>query len=232
MKGPGPGNKVRDCEECPFEHPRVCSKLLNHGDGKNSKYGCDGSSCKKAHPTMCTSSMWTRKCWKLCNRGWHIKGTKFEEGEVPVQEVQKRLQRKPNYASSHEFPPLSPVQHVRNGNQIQQLPLEAYQEQTQRIFSVPPPTIPFKNKDFKCMDCPAEFESKTKFKNHYELEHSNIESQKEASFLEAVQRSLLKLLPKALETCMNGLVQNQNQSPQTGSSNVQMRWVQVPANLN
>ena len=263
------GKVAGDCDECPYEHPRVCSKLLNHGDSKHSKYGCDGNSCKKAHPTMCTPSMWSRKCWKLCDKGWHVKGTKFDDGKVPVQNVRQDIQKNQNTASTHDFPPLGTMQPLWNGKQNQakyenahqnhpQPPMEtmqplwnrnqnqtkynnAYQNQPQPNLSVPPPALPDKDNNFKCMDCLDEFKCKTEFRRHINTKHNDCEAENDASFLEAVQKSLVQILPKALETCLLAsgqghsgfLVQNQtNLNPQTGNKAMPMKWGLIPANLN
>ena len=100
----GGGDRAETSSECQYEHPRVCSKLLNHGDGKNTRWGCDGSSCNKSHPKMCTTSMNSRKCWKRCEKGWHVKGTKFEDGDIPVEKVQQNVQNTPNIENSQEYP--------------------------------------------------------------------------------------------------------------------------------
>ena len=227
-------------DECPYEHPRVCSKLLNHGDNKHSKFGCDGISCKKAHPTMCTSSMYSRQCWKLCDKGWHVKGTKFENGEVPLQHVQKQVQRKPNTASSHDFPPLGSLQPMWKRNHNQQQTQNSHSNETHQDYSLPPPTILGNNNSYKCPECNEDFQNKNEFRHHFKMEHSKSEGEKEASFLAVVQQSLYRMLPNALETCLQGLVsdqgfsvQNQNQPKhqhQNGNSN--LKWKLVPVNLN
>ena len=51
MSGRKPRKDLPDSpKECPYAHPRVCSKLLHHGDGKHTSHGCDGSNCKKSSP--------------------------------------------------------------------------------------------------------------------------------------------------------------------------------------
>ena len=224
-------------DECPYEHPRVCSKLLNHGDSNHSKFGCNGSSCKKAHPTMCTTSMHSRQCWKLCDKGWHVKGTKFEDGKVPLQHVQKQFQKKTNNASPHDFPPLVAVRPSWNGNHSQQQPENTRRIPTQPDLSFPPPTLKG-DQSFKCPECNENFKYKTEFRNHFKTEHSQAEDEREASFLVAVQKTLLKMLPNALETCLQGLVADQDPAPNQSQSRNQhhngnngLKWRLVPVNL-
>ena len=75
--------KVNGVEMCPFRHPRICGKLLRHGD--RGRGGCRGAQdgCKEFHDVkMCFSSMNTRKCaQKECKNGFHIKGTVIEQKE-------------------------------------------------------------------------------------------------------------------------------------------------------
>ena len=210
------GGRVQTSDECQYEHPRVCSKLLNHGDSKNTRWGCDGSTCKKAHPKMCTSSMNSRMCWKSCDKGWHVKGTKFEDGQVPVQKLPQQVQNEPNMASSYDFPPLRPVW---NQTRNQQSLTKAQAMSPLPNLSVAPPT----SDDFKCDECPARFKYKTELKNHMEKQHDitnsfkcdecpadfkyKMEIEKEAYFLGMVQKSLLKVLPNALEMCLPGMIQ-------------------------
>ena len=90
MSGRKPRKNLPDSpKECPYAHPRVCTKLLHHGDGKHTSYGCDGKSCKKAHPKMCVSSMKSRVCGKSCKNGFHLKGTTFDD-KVPLQSMSKK----------------------------------------------------------------------------------------------------------------------------------------------
>ena len=153
------GCKILGCDKGKIkhslnEHPRVCSKLLNHGDSKHTRWGCDGTSCKKAHPKMCTSSMSSRKCWKLCDKGWHVKGTQFENGQVPVQPVPQHLRAAPNTASLHEFPPMQPLQNGLHSN-----------KQPHNI-------TPNATDDFRCDECPAMFKYKNELRNHMNMQHS------------------------------------------------------------
>ena len=71
------GRKMVDgrLQECEYQHPRVCDKLLREGD--RSKSGCKGG-CEKFHPKMCFSSMNTKTCEhdKECRNGYHVRGTK------------------------------------------------------------------------------------------------------------------------------------------------------------
>ena len=254
--------KTEDQDECPYDHPRVCSKLLNHGDSKHTKYGCDGNSCKKAHPAMCTASMSSRQCWKACRRGWHVKGTNFEDGEMPVQKVRQQQQRNPNISSPHDFPPIGsmqpmwnenraqppteeahrnsqqPMQPMWNKKQVQPQTEDAHRIAQQTNVNVPPPQISSRDNNFKCTDCTAEFKYANEFKRHMSTEHRENETENDASFLGAVEKSLMKILPKALESCLNALAKSQSQIPnpnpnhQTGNNNLNLRWGLVPANLN
>jgi hypothetical protein len=63
---------------CSFTHPKVCSKLMDHGLGPG---GCQSESCKFVHPRMCKSSFSDRTCSNLkggarCTAGYHVRGTK------------------------------------------------------------------------------------------------------------------------------------------------------------
>ena len=86
--------------------------------------------------------------------------------------------------------------------------------------------------DYKCDKCPAIFRHRTELRNHFNKDHCKTELENEAHFLGMVQKSLLKLLPNALEMCLSGMIQQEAPSPQNGSSNTQMRWKLVPVNLN
>ena len=95
------GKKKIDGEwkKCPFEHPRVCEKLLSNGD--RGKLGCKGD-CKKMHPKMCFSSLNSKKCPfdKECRNGYHVRGTvKVEKGRAHGP------QRQLNLSGSAQGPP-------------------------------------------------------------------------------------------------------------------------------
>ena len=73
--------RFNEVEKCPFQHPRICGRLLRNGD--RGRGGCRGEidGCKEFHQVrMCFSSMNTRKCTKKdCTRGYHVKGTVIQE---------------------------------------------------------------------------------------------------------------------------------------------------------
>ena len=229
MSGKKPRKNVPDAaKECPYAHPRVCAKLLHHGDGKHTKYGCDGTNCRKAHPKMCTTSMRNRKCGTKCKRGFHLKGTTFED-EIPVQQVSKNVQTKYNIENSHQFPTLSQMQQKRT----KQGPTEqTHRNEPQPDLSVPPPkVVNLSGNNFICMDCPAEFKYKHELKNHHKAQHNHTGAQNEASFLDVVQKSLNKMLPRLVENAIIA-IQNKNQTNQTGNNMQNMRWGLIPANLS
>ena len=62
-------------KECGWEHPKVCNRLLAHGD--RGSQGCDGSTCPKFHPKMCHTSTTSRRCHRERCTFWHTKGTTF-----------------------------------------------------------------------------------------------------------------------------------------------------------
>ena len=196
----------------------------------------------------------SRKCWKRCEKGWHVKGTKFEDGDIPVEKVQQNVQNTPNIENSQEYPWLQPVWN-RTHNQE---PLrKTHDISPLSNSSVPPPTLDefkcdvcpvrFKYKtvmenhmesqhgiptEYKCDECPARFSYKNELRNHFNKDHCNTELEKEAHFLGMVKQSLLRVLPNALEMALSGMNQQETESPQNGSSNSQMRWKLVPASLN
>ena len=67
---------------CPFNHPKMCKKLLLHGT-RNPK-GCNkGKKCQDFHPKMCSSSIAKSCCHnKDCNLK-HVKGTKRVKPSEP-----------------------------------------------------------------------------------------------------------------------------------------------------
>ena len=59
---------------CPFDHPRVCLKLLKYGMDK--KRGCrQGRHCRDLHPEMCNNSLYQGECLRENCRYMHVKGT-------------------------------------------------------------------------------------------------------------------------------------------------------------
>ena len=164
---------------------------------------------------------------KSCDKGWHVKGTQFEDGQAPVQNVRQEVRREPNIASSHEFPPLRPVWNQAHNQQSHNT--------AQR--NTPPNNTDFKcdycpaifkyktelknhmekqhgaTKTFKCDECPSEYEYKNELRDHMNRNHCNTDIEKEAYFLGMVQKSLQKVLPKALEMCLSGMIQQEPQNP-------------------
>ena len=65
----------RKGEECPFDHPLACRKLLSHGN--KGPRGCTlGSNCDKYHPRMCAASITKGECFNNHCNFTHVKGTK------------------------------------------------------------------------------------------------------------------------------------------------------------
>ena len=62
-------------KNCQFKHPKVCTKLLKHGN--KSPKGCSaGTKCTMFHPRMCLSSIRKGECFNLDYTFTHVKGTK------------------------------------------------------------------------------------------------------------------------------------------------------------
>ena len=66
------GMKGNDCH---FEHPPICPKLLKFG---HTNKGCrGGSECDKLHPKMCRHSLRNKECpYEKC-RFYHVNGTRY-----------------------------------------------------------------------------------------------------------------------------------------------------------
>ena len=58
---------------CRYEHPRICTNLLDNGI--KEPQGCNGRGCSNFHPPMCQSSLLLKKCEDLDCPLFHIKGT-------------------------------------------------------------------------------------------------------------------------------------------------------------
>ena len=70
---------------CQFQHPKRCSKLMNHGT--RASRGCNlGKKCKDFHPKMCPTSITKSVCYDLSCLLNHVKGTARK----------KETQRKPS----------------------------------------------------------------------------------------------------------------------------------------
>ena len=101
------GRKEVDGKICPFQHPRVCDALLNHGN--KGKQGCKGadSGCSKLHPKFCHFSLNKGVCFeKDCSLGLHVKGsntraarTKAEENKSKEKSEDKRKSENSEYPS-------------------------------------------------------------------------------------------------------------------------------------
>ena len=62
-------------KNCRFQHPKICTKLLKHGN--KSPNGCNaGIKCAMFHPRMCSSSIRKGECFNLDCTFTHVKGTK------------------------------------------------------------------------------------------------------------------------------------------------------------
>ena len=60
---------------CPYDHPQACKKLLNFGTSGN--LGCDkGNTCSFYHPKMCQDSIMKQECYNNDCKLVHRKGTK------------------------------------------------------------------------------------------------------------------------------------------------------------
>ena len=71
--------KYLDVDSCHFLHPRVCQRLLDHGD--RGHLGCKAktSGCRNFHPKMCQASL-SGKCQvKDCKHGYHVKSKRVPE---------------------------------------------------------------------------------------------------------------------------------------------------------
>ena len=171
---------------------------------------------------MCVSSMKNRSCGKTCKNGFHLKGTSFQE-KISVQPMLKTLQQEYRIESTHEFPPVSQVQIRTNGQQQNK---EAHGNVTQANLNVPPPSY-----EFKCTDCSAAFKYRSELKNHIRADHTSNDVHNEATFLDAIQKALDKMLPRFIESAMVTM-QNRLQPNQTGNNMQSMRWGLIPASLN
>lgn len=62
-------------KDCRFKHPKICTKLLRHGN--KSPKGCNaGTKCNMFHPRMCSSSIRKGECFNTNCTFTHVKGTK------------------------------------------------------------------------------------------------------------------------------------------------------------
>ena len=97
---------------CPYKHPKVCQRLLRHGD--KGRAGCRGKSagCQEFHPRMCFSLMNTRMCsnMKECSNGYHMKGTTEYPKKVQERVIKGKEQEKGRFKEKYQetFPALTP----------------------------------------------------------------------------------------------------------------------------
>ena len=81
---------------CKYYHPKMCQKLLSHGNGQLK--GCNkGGKCQYFHPPMCSKSLSKRICTNLDCVYMHIKGTKRSQTPPPpppVHDAREKLNRK------------------------------------------------------------------------------------------------------------------------------------------
>ena len=68
-------NMALQVKNCRFKHPKICTKLLRHGN--KSPKGCNaGTKCNMFHPRMCSSSIRKGECFNTNCTFTHVKGTK------------------------------------------------------------------------------------------------------------------------------------------------------------
>ena len=103
--------------------------------------------------------------------------------------------------------------------------------QTQGQTEEAPQNAPYQDVNFKRSDCPASFKYRNKLKNHNTTDHASDKERNKASFLDAIQRTLDKILPKFVDSAMV-TIQNRIQTNPTGSNVQNIRWGLIPANLN
>ena len=142
MSGRG---KYLEKESCPFLHPRVCQRLLDHGI--RGHLGCKekSSGCKGFHPKMCPASLSGRGCQvRDCKLGYHVKVKKTTNQEKKKEDPKKILPNPALPAASNpralkkvlgqEADPASAGGGVQQphqaGNQQYQLPTAGNQDQT------------------------------------------------------------------------------------------------------
>ena len=60
---------------CKFYHPKICSKLIKHGN--RAPHGCNlGRECTKFHPKLCWDSLKYKECTRTSCKFVHIRGTR------------------------------------------------------------------------------------------------------------------------------------------------------------
>ena len=141
--------------------------------------------------------------------------------------MQKQVQDNYRIENAHDFPPMQQMQHRRH---IQGANKQPYQNNTQPDLSVLPPQAN-RPDEFKCPDCPAAFKDRTEFKNHIKSFHENNEAGNEASFLDAIQKALYRMLPRFVESAMV-TIQSRVQTNPAGNNGQNMHWGLIPASLN
>ena len=83
---------------CPYSHPKLCKKLIEHGN--RGPRGCTkGETCELFHPKMCHRSLRDRTCINPSFKFMHVKGTKRTEVTIQVGESTNI-----NYRDNREIP--------------------------------------------------------------------------------------------------------------------------------
>ena len=72
-----PDHKFKTCkrEECQFNHPQKCDKIVKHGLKQFNEEGCD-MTCGLFHPWVCHKSMKYKECQNIKCKRVHLPGTK------------------------------------------------------------------------------------------------------------------------------------------------------------
>lgn len=91
---------------CPYSHPKVCKKLIEHGN--RGPRGCTkGDNCELFHPKMCHRSLRDRTCINPSCKVMHVKGTKRSEVTIQVGEstnINYREERQHSHAAVSTHP--------------------------------------------------------------------------------------------------------------------------------
>jgi hypothetical protein len=98
-------------QECPFSHPKPCSKLLDYGTDSTSSKGCGNRrKCGDMHPKMCKESMENKTCSRMkdggrCDQGYHVRGTKATRtSKPPPTKPSKEVRSAKDQASKESVP--------------------------------------------------------------------------------------------------------------------------------
>ena len=86
---------------CPYSHPKLCKKLIEHGN--RGQRGCTkGDNCELFHPKMCHRSLRDRTCINPSCKFMHVKGTKRSDLTIQVGEstnINYRDERRHSHAA-------------------------------------------------------------------------------------------------------------------------------------